>query len=213
MASSLDMTGVLLAGGQSRRMGGGDKCLQVLGERTMLAQVIARLGPQVARLVINANGPPERFTEYGLPVTADLIQGFAGPLAGVLTGMRWSIEHASQALAIITIPTDAPFLPMNLAERLIDASDGVPHRIVLAKSDGRTHPVVGLWPVALANDLDAALKAGVRKVLDWTDRHDTVHAAFPFERIGGEDLDPFFNANRPEELERARVIVSRQVEC
>lgn len=201
------LTGVLLAGGQSRRMGGGDKCLAKIGAKTMLEHVIERLRPQVARLVINANGQPERFAHFNLPVEADTIGGFAGPLAGVLSGMQWSRRNIPDETAIVTAATDAPLLPRDLVVRLLHAADGHPKRIVLAQSGGRTHSVIGLWPVGLAGDLKKALEDGVRKVLDWTDRHDTVCVTFPFERIGGVEIDPFFNANRPDELDKAQKIL------
>jgi molybdenum cofactor guanylyltransferase/molybdopterin-guanine dinucleotide biosynthesis protein MobB len=206
------VTGVILAGGQSRRMGGGDKGLLDLAGRPMLAHVIERLAPQVGRLVINANGDPSRFAAFGLPVVADTIPDFAGPLAGVLTGMRWSRANAPAARWIATAAGDAPLLPRNLVERCFQALGNRPEAIALAQSAGELHPVIGLWPVALADDLETQLGAGVRKVLAWTDRHGTVPVPFPFVPVGGVDLDPFFNANTPQELAdlRAALAVGRR---
>lgn len=222
-------TGVLLAGGQSRRMfararedaaatgpgepavGQGDKGLLAIAGKPMLAHVIERLAPQVGMMVINANGDPERFAPFGLPVVADTIEGFVGPLAGVLAGMRWSARHAPEAEAIVTVSTDAPFLPRDLVARLSAAVAGrhhaVAHAIAMARSCGELHPVIALWPVVLADDLEAALQDGVRKVLRWTDRHGTLPVDFPFQSIGGRDVDPFFNANTPEELDEARALI------
>lgn len=205
-------TGVLLAGGQSRRMfpdraAGGDKCLRDLGGKPMLAHVISRLAPQVSRLVINANGPAERFAAFGLPVVADTEQGFLGPLAGVLAGMRWSLAHAPAAGHIVTVSTDAPFIPADLVMRLgagLAQADG---RIAIARSAGELHPVIGLWPVALADDLEGGLRDGVRKVLAWTDRHGTVPVDFEPVAIARRMIDPFFNANHPDELEFARSLL------
>ncbi len=197
------ITGVLLAGGQSRRMGGGDKGLRDLAGRPMLARVIDRFAPQVGALVLNANGDPARFAAYALPVAPDSIEGNVGPLAGVLAGMRWSAEHAPGATHIATASTDAPFLPEDLVARLAGELDGRDGGIALAKSEGYLHPVIGLWPVSLADDLETALREGVRKVLHWTDRHGTYGVDFPPIAMGGEEVDPFFNANTPDELAEA----------
>ncbi len=204
-----DITGVLLAGGQSRRMfpdqpGGGDKALRDLAGRPMLAHVIEQLAPQVGRLVINANGDPSRFAAFGLPVAPDTIDGFVGPLAGVLAGMRWSRANAADATHIATVSTDAPFIPLDLVAGLKAGLHHTPSAIAIARSGGELHPVIGLWPVALADDLETALRHGVRKVLVWTDRHGTQAVDFPFTPMAGRQIDPFFNANHPDELDEAR---------
>jgi molybdopterin-guanine dinucleotide biosynthesis protein A len=203
------VTGVILAGGQSRRMGGGDKGLLDLAGKPMLAHVIERLAPQVGRVVVNANGDPARFAAFGLPVVADTVPDFAGPLAGVLAGMRWSRANAPAARWIATAAGDAPLLPRDLVERCLQALVGRSGAIPLARSAGGLHPVIGLWPVALADDLEAQLAAGVRKVLAWTDRHGTVPVSFPFVEVGGTELDPFFNANTPQELGELRALLAR----
>ncbi len=204
-----DVTGVILAGGQSRRMGGGDKGLLDLAGRPMLAHVIERLAPQVGHVVINANGDPARFAAFGLPVVADTVAGFVGPLAGVLAGMRWSRANAPAVRWIATAAGDAPLLPRDLVARSVEALQDRPGAVALAQSAGELHPVIGLWPVALADDLEAQLAAGVRKVLAWTDRHGTVPVPFPFTELGGTELDPFFNANTPEELANLRALLAR----
>jgi molybdopterin-guanine dinucleotide biosynthesis protein A len=189
-------------------MGGGDKGLLEIAGRPMLAHVIERLKPQVGPMAINANGDPARFARFGLPVVPDTVGGFAGPLAGVLAGMRWAAAAAPRARAIVTVSTDAPFLPRDLVERLVAAVVERPRAVALASSGGELHPVIGLWPVALANDLETALNSGLRKVLHWTDRHGTVPVDFPFCKIGGRTVDPFFNANTPAELEAARAMLA-----
>lgn len=204
-----NITGLILAGGQSRRMGGGDKGLIDLAGKPMMAHVIERLAPQVGRMVINANGDPARFSAFGLPVVADTVGGFVGPLAGVLAGLRWTAANVPEATHTASVSADAPFLPENLVEQLIAAlssptPSGSAGKIALAASGGELHPVIGLWPVALADDLEAALESGLRKVLNWTDRHGTVPVEFPFRDLGGRKIDPFFNANTPEELDEAR---------
>ena len=199
------VVGLLLAGGLSRRMGGGDKCLRPVGGRPMLAHIIDRLAPQVDRLVLNANGDPSRFAAFGLPVVPDPIQGFAGPLAGVLAGLLWAQEHAAQALWVASAATDTPFFPKDLVARLHAAIDGNPGAIALAATSGRRHPVFGLWPVALAEDLRRAIAdEEVRKVMIWVERHP--HAVHDFGRFD-EASDPFFNANTPEELAAVETIL------
>jgi molybdenum cofactor guanylyltransferase len=207
--ASSGITGVILAGGLSRRMGGGDKGLLELAGRPMLAHVIERLAPQVDALIINANGNPQRFAALGLPVVADTIAGFAGPLAGVLAGMRWAAANATDARLIVTVAGDAPMLPRDLAERLRTAVRDGGGRIALAQSYGALHPVIGLWPVDLADDLEAALRAGVRKVLDFTHRHGMACVPFAPVQLCGLAIDPFFNANTPAELEQLRALLAR----
>ena len=193
--------GLLLAGGLSRRMGGGDKALRPLGGRSLLAHVIDRIGPQVAGLVINANGNPDRFASFGLPVVADSVPDFAGPLAGILAGLDWAAANRPDCPVIVSVPTDAPFLPRNLVARLLQEREEAGADLACAASDGRPHPVVGLWPVLLREALrDAVVANGIRKVDVWTSRYRLKIVDFPEERPG---IDPFFNANRPDDLERA----------
>ena len=188
--------GVLLAGGQSRRMGGGDKCLRPLGDRTILEHVIDRIRPQVGPLILNANGDPNRFQSYGLPVVADVVDGFAGPLAGVLTGLRWAEINAPQCEWLLSVPTDAPFVPKNLATSLRQEISAQGAQLACATSRGRTHPVVALWPVALADALEQALVGeDIRKIDRWTARYRLAEVSFD-----DTGVDPFFNANRPEDL-------------
>jgi molybdenum cofactor guanylyltransferase len=210
MTGTSRFAGIVLAGGLSRRMGGGDKTLLDLGGRSMLACVVERLGPQVAALAINANGDPGRFERFGLPVLPDPVQGFVGPLAGVLAGMRWAAGIPA-VTHVVTASGDAPFLPPDLVGKLGEALGERPSAIAIGRSGGELHPVIGLWPVCLADDLEAALLAGTRKVLAWTDRHGTIPVDFPFIRIDGEAIDPFLNANTPAELDEARRILARIV--
>ncbi|HZT49065.1 MAG TPA: molybdenum cofactor guanylyltransferase MobA [Hyphomicrobiaceae bacterium] len=209
MSGRLDVTGVILAGGLSRRMGGGDKGLLELAGRPMLGHVVCRLQPQVGAVIINANGDPSRFASLGLPVVPDTIAGFVGPLAGVLAGMRWAAAKTPAARWIVTAAGDAPLLPQDLTSRLVAAVEDRPGAIALAQSHGELHPVIGLWPVALADDLEHELRNGVRKVLHWTERHGTVPVPFPPTRVCGLDIDPFFNANTPQELGQLRTMLAK----
>ena len=193
------IVGVLLAGGQSRRMGGGDKCLRRLGDCTILEHVIERAGPQVDELILNANGDLSRFFDFQLPVVADVVEGFAGPLAGVLTGMEWTRTHRPQCCSIATIATDTPFFPHDLVRRLLDATRTKNADMACAASGGRAHPVFGLWPVRLADDLRRAMTDDRTKKVDiWTTRHRLVQVDFDTW-----PLDPFFNTNRPDDLAEA----------
>ena len=162
-STSPALVGVILAGGLSRRMfadQAGDKGLLPLGATTMLGRVIARLKPQVSAMMLNANGDPARFATFGLPVAADPIEGFVGPLAGVLAGLRWAAVHAPLASHVVTVSADAPFVPADLVGNLWSVASKTPRSIVIARSGGEVHPVIGCWPVAHADDLEAALRAG-----------------------------------------------------
>jgi molybdopterin-guanine dinucleotide biosynthesis protein A len=198
------VAGLLLAGGQSRRMGGGDKALRLLAGRSLLAHVVDRLRPQVATLVLNANGDPARFAGFGLPVLADGVPDFAGPLAGILAGLDWAARHRPDLSHIASVATDAPFLPRDLVARLAAGLEAANADLACAASGGRAHPVFGLWPVRLREDLRAALCGeGVRKVDRWTSRYRV--ATVPFS---DQPIDPFFNANRPEDLEAAAALIA-----
>lgn len=199
--------GVILAGGLSRRMGGGDKGLLPLGQGTVLSHVIARLAPQVRTLALNANGDPDRFAPFGLPVLPDTVPDFPGPLAGVLAGLDWAAE--SGADRIVTAAADTPFFPDDLVARLEQAASGMATPLVLATTTANgakrvRHPTFGLWPVALRADLRSALADGVRKVVIWTEAHNGREADFT---VTG--LDPFFNVNTPGDLVRAGTLLGR----
>lgn len=199
------VTGVLLAGGQSRRMGGGDKCLRMLGKKQILDHIIERAAPQTDDLVLNANGDSRRFDVFGLPFAPDVIEGYAGPLAGVLTGMEWAAANTPDADWIATFATDAPFFPEDLVPRLLAAVEAEGADMACAASGGRHHPVFGLWPVRLREELRRAMTGeDIRKVDIWTGRYKLAVAEF-----GTDPIDPFFNTNRPEDLEEAeRLLVA-----
>lgn len=208
MNGTAPIVGVILAGGLGRRMGGGDKPLVAVGGRPMLDRVVERFAPQVGLLVINANGNPSRFAQYGVPVVPDTIGGFAGPLAGVLAGMRWAEANGHAAGFVASAAADTPFFPTDLVRRLAEASGGDNRSITLAASADGVHPVFGLWPVALAGDLESFLASGVSgKILAFVDRHRRAELFFaPLPLPGGETVDPFFNVNTPEDAARAEEI-------
>ncbi len=191
--------GVILAGGLARRMGGGDKALLEIGDVTLLDHAIARLAPQVGGIALNANGDAARFARFNLPVLADSIEGFAGPLAGILAGLDWAAGQGAES--IVSVAVDTPFFPCDLVPQLLLASEGMAHPLVLAETESGRHPTFGLWPVALRDDLRAALEGGLRKVVQWTDSHGCRMAKFTGPG------DPFFNVNTPDDLDQARALM------
>jgi molybdenum cofactor guanylyltransferase len=193
--------GLILAGGLARRMGGGDKALIRIGGKTILERTIATLRPRCEGLLINANGDLSRFARFGLPVAGDDIEGFAGPLAGILAGLDWVAANAPRSGWVLSVPGDCPFLPGDLLARLHEARAASASALACAQSAERRHPVVGLWPVALRHDLRRALEAGLRKIEAWTQTHGVALARWP-----AEPIDPFFNVNTPEDVAEAERI-------
>ncbi|WP_316158137.1 MULTISPECIES: molybdenum cofactor guanylyltransferase MobA [unclassified Bradyrhizobium] len=197
--TSTSIPGVLLAGGRAQRMGGGDKPLRMVDGRTILERVIARLAPQCSRLILNANGDPARFAGNGLTVVPDGVVGFPGPLAGILAGLDWVAAHMPEARWMLSAAGDCPFLPRDLVARLATARAAEQAELALAASAGQIHPVIGLWPVGLREDLRHALVAeDIRKVTRFTARYKVATVSWP-----SVPLDPFFNANTALDLAEA----------
>lgn len=200
------VVGVLLAGGLARRFGGGDKSLINLCGKPLLDHVIARVKPQVDHLVLNANGAPERFAAYGLEVVSDVVEGFAGPLAGILTALEWTRTNRPDTIWVASFPTDAPILPEDLVERMLEAVTANKADMACALSAGRAHPVVALWPVSIADELRSALvDEDVRKIDRFTSRYQIVHVDFAV--VSG---DPFLNINTPDDLIAAETILNKR---
>jgi molybdopterin-guanine dinucleotide biosynthesis protein A len=197
--------GLILAGGLARRMGGGDKPLTRIGGDTILSRAIERMRPQCVRLLLNANGDPARFAGTGLPVVADDVPDFAGPLAGILAGLDWTAVNAPDVADVASVPGDCPFLPRDLVGRLHAARAAAGTPLACARSGDWRHPVVGLWPVALRADLRRALTAeGLRKIEIWTARHGVALADWPVDPV-----DPFFNVNTPQDAAEATRIAAQ----
>lgn len=195
--------GVILAGGRSQRMGGGHKCLLSLDNSTLLEHVIKRALPQVDRLILNINEDTNLFDAVNLPLVKDSINGFAGPLAGVLAGMEWSLENSPESKWIVTFASDTPFFPVDLVKKFLSVVDKTGAELVCASSKGRSHPVFGLWPVSLWEHLQKAImKEDMRRIDTWTSRYNLQTVDF----VAG-DRDPFFNVNRPEDLDEARKLL------
>jgi molybdenum cofactor guanylyltransferase len=203
------VVGVLLAGGRSSRMGGGDKCLRMLGGRTILARIIDRLTPQVSDIVINANGDASRFAVFGVPVVADSIVGYAGPLAGVHAGLEWVKANRPGVGHVVTMATDTPFFPADLVRQLLQVSDDS-SALRIATSAAGTHHVIGLWPITFAAALEVSIKLGERKVGAWTKAQGAIEVFFPPVDVAGQSVDPFFNINAPEDLASAEALLSEK---
>lgn len=210
MSAAPSIAGVVLAGGRATRMGGGDKALLALAGRPLLAHVIERLGPQVAAIAINANGDPARFASYGCPVVADTVPGFAGPLAGVLAGLRWAAGEGHSH--IVSVAADTPFFPADLVARLSEGAAAESQPIAMAATVETArglgeHPTFALWPVALADDLEDALtRGGLRKIIVWASRHGIARVTFA-------DEFSFFNVNTPGDLARAEAMARARTEA
>ena len=194
-----DIPGVLLAGGLARRMGGGDKPMRTIAGKTILERVIARLAPQCDGLILNANGEPSRFAAFGLPVIADTVADFPGPLAGILAALDWMATHRPEVKRVLSAAADCPFLPRDLVARLEAARAAQNAELAVAASDGQTHPVIGLWSVRLRGELRHALvEEGVRKIDRWTARYPLATVTWPTTPV-----DPFFNANTVDDIAEA----------
>ena len=199
VTSNEAIPGVLLAGGLARRMGGGDKPMRQIGGRTILERVIARLKPQCGELILNANGDPARFARFGLPVIPDTVADFPGPLAGILAALDWAAAHRPTVSIVFSAAADCPFLPRDLVARLKGALLNEDAQLAVAASGGQSHPVIGLWRVALRDELRHALvQQDVRRIDRWTARYKLATVAWPTE-----PLDPFFNANTMEDVVEA----------
>src|SRR5262245_10299339 len=178
MSMTEPVAGILLAGGRSSRMGGGDKCLRTLAGRTILARIVERLEPQVAAMVVSANGDPSRFASYDLAVVADRVPGFAGPLAGIQAGLEWVAANHPGIRHAVTVATDTPFVPPDLVRRFRAAPKHAPSLLV-ARSGQGVHPAIGLWPVSLAGALEASLRQGMRKAGAFAEQHGAIEVTFP----------------------------------
>jgi len=191
--------GILLAGGLARRMGGGDKPMRAIAGRTILDRVIARLRPQCDPLILNANGDPARFAQFGLLVVTDSVADFPGPLAGILAGLDWAAAHRPEVPFVLSAAADCPFLPHDLVARLHQARVEQNAQLAVAASGGQTHHVIGLWGVGLREELRHALiTENIRKVESWTARYCVATVSWPTD-----PLDPFFNANTVDDLAKA----------
>jgi molybdopterin-guanine dinucleotide biosynthesis protein A len=206
---TLDTTvGVILAGGRSSRMGGGDKFLQPVAGTDMLTLVHQRFAKQIGTIIISANGAQNSLSSYNIPIVPDVIEGYAGPLAGIHAAMRWARLNHPAASHILSIAADTPFFPQNYTNAMLSHAESIePESIILAKSHGRFHPIFGLWPISLEKELEQALSDGLRKIRAWTVSQKNSSLEFPDIKIGSESVDPFFNVNEPSDLEQCERLI------
>ena len=201
----IDIPGIILAGGLSRRMGGGDKGLLMLGETSIIERVIDKILPQVGSLAININGDSSRFPDYKLPIIPDSIKGYLGPLSGILAGMEWAFKNGNRYIA--TVAADTPFLPDDLIKRLHtmvkskNLNIGIAASRILSGDDVFIHPTFGIWEVALKDDLRDALANDTRKIMFWAKKFKLDYYYFD---TSDKLSDPFFNINTPDDLEEAK---------
>ena len=201
---TMETFGLVLAGGLARRMGGGDKALIRIGGRTILERTLDGFAPQVKRVILNANGDPARFAAFGLPVIADSVADFPGPLAGILAALDWMAAHRPEVKRILSAAADCPFLPRDLVERLEAARAAQGAELAVAASGEQTHPVIGLWGVRLRGELRHALvEEDIRKIDRWTARYKLAAVTWPTA-----PLDPFFNANTVEDIAEAEQLAA-----
>jgi len=189
-----DVTGIVLAGGQGRRMGGVDKGLQPLEGRPMVAWAIARLAPQVDTLVVNANQNLEAYRAFGYPVVSDAVGGFAGPLAGLHAGLL-----ATHTALAVTVPCDSPFLPTDLVARLRAALDAQDAELAVAKTGTQPHPVFSLVRRRVLPHLERFLQSGGRKIDAWYASLAVVEVSFD------DQAEAFSNINTRDELARFEI--------
>lgn len=202
MTEQIATLGVILAGGLARRMGGGDKTMRAIAGRPILDHVIERLAPQCASLILNANGYPSRFGLWGLPVVPDDVPDFAGPLAGVLAALDWTALHHPAIEWVVSVAADCPFLPRDLVARMQTDRAAMQAELAVAASGDQSHPVVGLWKVSLRDELRHALVVEeCRKIDRWTARYRLVTTQWPVTPV-----DPFFNANTPDDVAEAEAL-------
>lgn len=193
-----DIIGVLLAGGQARRMGGGDKCLLPLGGRTLLQRSIDRADPQVDQLLLNANGNVLRFARTGLPVVPDEFTGFPGPLAGIHAALSWQQQNRPDAGWLASFASDTPFFPRDCVARLLAAAEKADPqtRLVVACSRNAIHPVFALWHPDLLEDIAQTLSGDrIPRLQDWMGARRPVEVTFE-----ADAYDPFHNINTPQDL-------------
>ena len=193
---------VILAGGRSSRMGGGDKCLLPMRGKPLIAHILEILAPQTRDVLINTNSDPGPFLKFGLPVLPDAITGFQGPLAGLLTGMLWSRRRHPKQVYLLSVAGDVPFLPDDLVSRLHEDLREGQADIAIAACPLSSHPTIGLWPVDLAQRLEHDLmQTNIRSMLDWIKGFRVARTSFP--------SDVLLNINTPADLSSCQKIHRR----
>ena len=201
-----DLCAVILTGGRSSRMGGGIKSLQKFNNKLIFDRIFENLQNQVQKIIINSNDLENLFINYNVEVISDNFKGFLGPLAGIHAALEWSITNEPHINWLITVPGDTPFIPNDLVKKLLDKAKNGGHKIVLAQSNAKTHPIIGVWHSSLYESLKNDLNSGVRKILDWASKHPLGYAEF-----SNSKYDPFFNINYEEDMIQAQEIENNYI--
>ena len=201
-----DLCAVILTGGRSSRMGGGIKSLKKFNNKIIFDRIFENLQNQVQKIIINSNDLENLFANYNVEVIKDSIKGFLGPLAGIHAALEWLTINEPHINWLITVPGDTPFIPNNLVKKLLDKAKNDGHKIVLAQSNAKTHPIIGVWHSSLYESLKNDLNSGVRKILDWASKHPLGYAEF-----SNSKYDPFFNINYEEDMIQAQEIENNYI--
>ena len=196
-----DLCAVILTGGRSSRMGGGIKSLKKFNNKYIFDRIFENLQTQVDKVIINSNDSENLFVKYKVEVIKDRLGGFLGPLAGIHASFEWLNKNAPYINWLVTVPGDTPFIPKNLVKKLLDKVKNTNHKIVLAQSNGRTHPIIGIWHSNLFESLKNSLNSGNRKIMNWASQN-----SLGYEEFTNSKYDPFFNINCKEDLIEAKEI-------
>ena len=196
-----DLCAVILTGGRSSRMGGGIKSLKKFNNKYIFDRIFENLQTQVDKIIINSNDSENLFVKYNVEVIKDSLDGFLGPLAGIHATLEWLNKKAPYINWLVTVPGDTPFIPKNLVKKLLDKIKNSNHKIVLAQSNGKTHPIIGIWHSDLLESLKNSLNSGNRKIMNWASQHSLEYVEFTNSKY-----DPFFNINCNEDLLEAKEI-------
>ena len=192
---------VILTGGRSSRMGGGIKSLKKFNNKYIFDRIFENLQTQVDKVIINSNDSENLFVKYNVEVIKDSLEGFLGPLAGIHASFEWLNKNAPYINWLVTVPGDTPFIPKNLVKKLLDKVKNTNHKIVLAQSNGKTHPIIGIWHSNLFESLKNSLNSGNRKIMNWASQN-----SLGYEEFTNSKYDPFFNINCKEDLIEAKEI-------
>lgn len=195
--------GVILAGGQSRRMGGGDKCLLYLHEKTLVQHTLDRAKPQVNTLLLNCNGEEARFNFVGLPIVKDIFEGWRGPLAGIHASLNWMAENHPSSKWLASFAADTPFFPEDLVARLLEHAEKNGCEVVVATHKNEMQPLFALWNISLLHKLEGHLQNnGNPKMQAWIKSQEYI--CVEFEKVY---QDPFFNINTPADYDAAEYMI------
>ena len=188
---------LIMIGGQSKRMGGGIKSFIEFNEKTIFDRIVEITKPQIKKIIISCNTEEQKLNKYNFPIIKDLKEGYLGPLAGLHAAMKWIKTNESEVEWLITLPGDTPFIPKNLISCFKNKMSSN-LKIIIAKSQNKTHPIIGAWNTCLFESLDMALDKGIRKIMLWAKLHPLDFINYPVKKY-----DPFFNINTKEDIELA----------